>query len=223
MPDPTTSVLDDYNRSNTGPPLGGNWSVITAITAAGFKIISNYAQPGGDSSACYEYWNAATFGPDSEVFYDLPAIDAASDYVGVALMLGVANPTLASITGYEIDFVIRDTGSPVNSVLVSRIDNSTTIVQLGAAASYTIVAGDTLWAKKVGSTISVYAKHAAGSYSLIMERTDANYSTGRIGKGWWYNIAANTHIDNYGGGTVVTGGGSLPIPVAMANYRQRRR
>ena len=206
MPDPTTSVLDNYNRSNTGPPQGGNWSVITAITSVGFKIVSNQAQPGGDSAACYEYWNVETFGPDSEVFYTVPTVDSASDYVGLSLMLGTLNPTNAStFTGYEADFIQRAGGSPVNEAQISRIDAGTP-TGLDSPVSYTVVAGDTLWFRKVGSTIQLYAKPSGGSYSLLLEVTDNTYSTGYIGKGWWYNIAANTHIDDFGGGTVVSGG-----------------
>src|SRR5436189_297727 len=61
---PTTNILDDFNRSNQGPPPSSNW--VSDGSPDGWKVLSNQATPSVDGYA-HDVWERDTFGPDSEV------------------------------------------------------------------------------------------------------------------------------------------------------------
>lgn len=207
---PTTSVIDSFNRSNVGPPLGGNWS--TLYDLIGFKIVSEHIEPGGSALTCGEYWNAATFGPDSEAYITDLTVDTTGAWAGIVLQVRMANPGSSTMTGYEVDFYLRDDSSTVGDVYFYRLDDSATFVQLGATVTgLTFSNGVTFGIEMIGTTLKAYYKPSGGSWTEIGSRTDSTYdSAGYIGVGWWYTEPANTDLDDFGGGTVVAG--STPSP-----------
>ncbi len=87
------------------------------------------------------------------------------------------------------------------SAKLYRIDSGTN-TQLGADFTQTIATGDSFGMSLVGSTITVYFKAAAGSWTSLGTRTDATYSAaGKIG----IRGADGTNIslaDDFGGGTL---------------------
>lgn len=202
---PTTSVLDDFNRSNVGPPLGGNWSVVYNLT--GFTIVSNHIEPGGSALTCGEYWNAATFGPDCEAYITDLTVDTTGAWAGIVLQVRLANPGSSTMTGYEVDFYLRDDSSTVGDVYFYRLDDSATFVQLGATITgLTFSNGVTFGIEMIGSTLKAYYKPSGGSWTEIGSRTDTTYdSAGYIAVGWWYTDPTATDLDDFGGGTVVGG------------------
>lgn len=199
------ALLDDFNRSNTGPPLGGNWSVLYGATD-GLKIVSNHAEPGGSNGLYGEYWNAATYGPDCDVEITVLTVDHSSDWAGIVLMLGLTNPGSATISGYEVDFYLRENGSTVDSVHVYRLDNGST-TELGTAdTGFSWSNGVSFKFERIGSTLKAYYRPSGGSWTLAATRTDSTYSSaGYIGVGWWYNNPDLTDLDDFGGSTISSG------------------
>ncbi len=64
---PTTPVLDDFNRPDG--VVGPNWSLIRPSNAcAAMNISSNSAVNPSTTLFAWNYWNAATFGPNCEAY-----------------------------------------------------------------------------------------------------------------------------------------------------------
>lgn len=209
---PSTGILDNFDRSNTGPPLGGNWTQLVLVEE-GFKIINNtQAQAGGSSVASGELWTAATYA-ETEVYFSLVTVNKTSDYLGVSVLLRVVQTSSSStIDGYTADFVMREAASNVNVVNVIRIDNGVN-TQLGATiSSVTLASGDAVGASISGSTIKVFRKPSGGSWAQVgTDRSDATYSAaGNIGWVWWWNDPTDTVFDNFGGGTIVVASSGNP-------------
>lgn len=190
---PCNPVLANFNQANEGPPITG-WSQTNLFSAdtRGFQISSNVAQNSVSSSNA-DYWNAGTFGAKQEAYVSIAVKGSGSDSTGVLLRL--TNPASSSITGY---LIIADANT---SIFVYRIDNSTTIVQVGSTFTQTITNGDSMGASIDGSTITVYYKVAAGSWTSLGTRTDATYSSaGFIGMWGDGGSIAQVKTDDFGGG-----------------------
>lgn len=187
---PTTSVLDNFNRANEGPPPSGSWGgTILSAGSHGMKVGSN--QCGIDSSNPGSgYWNT-TYGPNQEVYGK--GVSFGSSYI--SLFLRLLNPTATSQTCYEVYFY---QGSPANTIRVYRWDSSSTNAQLGGDISQTVTDGDSIGASISGSTITVYYKAGAGAWTSLGTRTDATYSaSGYVGVAIY-----GATLDDFGGGTI---------------------
>src|SRR5688572_22948208 len=97
---PCTSLLDDFNRTNEGPPPSANWTTGVDGSTGGFAVSSNtaVAQDGSFSSA---YWNATTFGPDTEVYVTMVNTFGAS-CCGYRLYLRLASAGTSGVDGYIV-------------------------------------------------------------------------------------------------------------------------
>ena len=64
---PMTSVLDNFNRSDEGPPPRTNGTQWTGSDTH-FGVVSNVAEPPGsaNSDLVANYWDTSTFGPACE-------------------------------------------------------------------------------------------------------------------------------------------------------------
>ncbi len=66
-------------------------------------------------------------------------------------------------------------------------------------------AGDSFGIQMIGSTITVWYKAAAGSWTSLGTRTDTTYNNiGHVQFGIWSTVAGATY-DNFGGGNVRAG------------------
>lgn len=189
---PSTSILDDFNRANTGPPPSASWTTVTN----GLKVVSNVAAPVSASTGVSNsvYWNASTFGPNMEIFCDLGTRGGTFDEVDMYLR---ANTAIS--VGYTILWY--------NSV-VEVYQKPDEVTKIGASITRVIAAGDSLGASVYGSTIYIYYKASGSSWSLIGTRTDStnsgNSGNDRLGLGIFSGTDVNMRLDNFGGGTIVT-------------------
>lgn len=200
---PTTSVLDNFNRADTGPPPSANWS--QSWLGNGFKVVTNQAAPNVDGSNNGNFWNVSTFGPDSEVWWTVASIPSTSWFRYLELQLRLANPTSATaVDGYAYSIEPNGAGVP-NQNRKWRIDNGA-YTQLGATVTQQYGAGDKMGLEMIGSSLQMYRQPSGGSWAALgTASTDTAYSAaGYIG------IASNStvlRIDDFGGGTVVIAGG----------------
>lgn len=160
---PTTQLLDDFNRADTGPPPSANWTTdIEATGALGLKVVSNQCASTGVGVLGNGWWNASTFGPDTDVFAPIP------DDGNCALYLRLASPGVASSTdGYAGYF-------RTNDILVRRIDNSAE-TQLGATITISYSSGDSLGFRGADNQLFGYVKTGAGAWTQVIARTDNTY------------------------------------------------
>lgn len=187
---PTTSILDDFNRANTGPPPGTNWTSTIISGDVGNKVISNQFA-GGSSAPASSYWNVGTFGADCEVYATIT--DATMERNGC--LARITNPGGATMCGY---YCIAQ----ADHFRLFRIDNGSG-TEIDDYFGITLANGDKFGMSIVGSLITVwYAPVATGVWGAAGTHTDATYgSAGYIGLRTIDNTN-NACMDNFGGGTI---------------------
>lgn len=194
---PETSILDDFNRGNTGPPLGGNWTEI-ARGDGGFEIISNEAYPEGTSELDTEYWNVEDFGPDCECYLTFTDV---MTYGSVQARIQDED-SATDFDGYVVQW-----RQPDSQVRIYRIDDNSD-TQLGDSISQVISSGDKIGISVVGAnpgTITAYYNDGGAGWGSLGSEEDSTYDdAGKIGIDSW-NSGDNTAIDDFGGGTIVSG------------------
>lgn len=184
---PVNGVLDDFNRVNQGPPPSASWTDTIVVGDVGMIIVSN-----GATSASFAvgsaFWNPSTFGPDCEAYV---TIGGSIDFGGVWLRL--ASPGTAGADGYHAQFYV--TGSQIS---IFRLDNGS-YTSILTVNSVTINAGDSIGLSAIGSSIELWYKPAAGSWTSRGSVTDTTYSAaGNIGMTTSQNSGV---LDDFGGGT----------------------
>jgi hypothetical protein len=196
---PTTSVLDDFNRANEGPPPSASWTNSAGTAGlAGLQVVSSTLQNSGSFEQREDYWNVTTFGPDSEVYVTVTTVGITS----FRLYLRLQTPGTAGTDGYLAYFAST-------AVFIYRIDN-TSLTQQGASVSLTLAGGESYGFEIIGSDMNVYKKSGGSWGTTLATRTEATYSAaGNIAIG---TDAQNWVLDDFGGGTVVT---AAPPPVGI--------
>lgn len=177
---PTTPVIDDFNRADTGPPPSASWT--TYSTYAGHKVVSNQLQASANNS--WSHYTAQDFGPDCEVFVTC-----------VTASPGAFMPTLRATdiggVGTEdsyIFYIATGTGG------IYRDDNEVSTL-LGSTFSCSLTTNDQVGLSAVGTTLSAYKNGV-----LLSTSSDTTYqSAGKIGL---YNQISGDTSDDFGGGTI---------------------
>ena len=113
---PTTPVLDNFNRANGG--VGSNWSLIRPTGFGGMNVSGNAAVDASASSFAWDYWNAGSFGPDSEAYVTV-ATYAAADTIRIGARVSNAGTTgqsgyYASVSSAGAWSILRITGGVVD-------------------------------------------------------------------------------------------------------------
>jgi hypothetical protein len=197
---PTTGVLDDFNRA--GPGVGANWSNdpfhggSTAYAIQGSTVV-------GATGYSEEWWNAATYGPDCELFVTVVTKPTeGSSGQGFWVNSRLVQPSAAASTadGYDV-FVSTLVGT--DKVQIMRYDNAISTVLTPDTLTQEFASGESLGIEIIGTTITAYRK-SGGTWSSIGSRTDGTYSAaGFLSFGWSDSGTNPGRFDDFGGGTVV--------------------
>jgi hypothetical protein len=186
---PTTPVLDSAERADENPATGWTGPIYSAGNGA-LKVESNTLRAHAAPSS--RYFNAqGPFDAYQEVYFTIAAEDAAW-FFHVPFCLHGTLPDTPN--GY-----LLNVSSQANTITVEKMVNGT-ITSIGAAISQTLANGDSVGARRWGTTIEIWYKAAAGIWTLLGTREDATYSVG----GYLGMILLSTaqQFTNYGGGNV---------------------
>lgn len=205
MPFPTAGILDDFNRANAGN-LGASWTDMQN----GWDIVSNQAAP-GVAAQNETLWSASAFGPASEVYLDVVTKPPTASTL--AVFIRATTLISATIDSYLVLLFVQ---SVTDDQQIYRGDNGV-YTQLGANITDELNNGEGFGAEMIGSTIALYNR-VAGVWTQLATRSDATYAAaGYIG------IRSNStavRIDNFGGGTVVSGSSAALLSANMrGNFR----
>ena len=195
---PTTPVLDSFNRANGG--AGPNWSLIRPSGFAALNISGNAAVSAAAASFTWDYWNQATFGPDTEAYVTVATYGAA-DVIRIGAR--VTNAGTTSHSGYYA--AISATG--VWSLL--RIDAGVNTT-LATGPTQTLASGDKVAIRIVGTVVS--ALHfSGGTWQQVMSYDTAGDATRYSSAGRLAVEFKWSTLDDFGGGTLSGGGGTPPV------------
>lgn len=170
---PEVSILDDYNRTNEGPPPSSNYTSI----GTGFSVLSNKLN--GSAGHRASYWSASVFDAVQQGFITLSTLNAEFSRFGLTFRMQEAD------TG-DAYFVF---GTSSNTVEAWKMVNGALDTQLGASISQTVAAGDSIGFTVEDNLIEIWYKVGAGAWTSLGTRTDSTYLTGGY-------IGVRTYSDN---------------------------
>ena len=185
----TTSVLDDFNRSNTGPPPSASWDGPVASGEGGLKVVSNALAPNASGSPCSSYWKTA-FGAPCEVYATI------TNNAGTfELYCRLSDVETSTQDGYGIYI------DPANGIVIFKVINGT-YTQLGDAVSATISNGHKYGLTAIGTTLTLWRDTGSG-WSSVTTRTDSSITGGGYIGALIYSAAGTARLDDFGGGTAI--------------------
>lgn len=193
---PTTSVLDNFDRADEGPPPGSGWSSVAVSGASSqLRVVSDTVKTDSSSgSGVY----ASTYGPDCEVYLTIAAWGANAREARIYLRLQEEGAT--TVDGYLLVATRFDaiTGGLLG---VWRLDNNVE-TRLGSNVNDTsglYTGGEKFGLSAISDVLSVYENRGSwGAASFT--RTDATYSgSGKLGAKFSFGDVAG---DDFGGGTI---------------------
>jgi hypothetical protein len=199
---PTTSVLDNFNRTAEDPLSdGGNWTTAVLSTDAQLKTNGTLVQ-GSSATVNSSYRSNTTYGPNTESFFTLTT-KSGSNIVGTYDRL--VNPGSAGATDGYADQLGNIAATDEHRI--SRYDDS--VPTQIANPAQEMSSGDAMGLESIGSTHAAYYKASGGSWTQLGTASDATYSAaGNIG----LRVNNVNHTaDDFGGGTVVAAT-RRPIP-----------
>lgn len=199
---PEVSVIDDFNRTNEGPPPSSNYTNI----GTGFSVSSNKLN--GSAGHRASYWSASIFDATQQGFITLATLNAEFSRFGVTFRMQEADPG-------DAYFVF---GTSNNTVEVWKMVNGALDTQLGATISQTFAVGDSIGFAVEDNLIEIWYKAAAGSWTSLGTRTDSTYLTdGYVGIRAYSDNGIQ--LDDFGAGDF---SGAPPGFVANAGLDQTR-
>jgi hypothetical protein len=201
---PINGVLSTFTGADENPLLeGGGWGGPIASGNTQLRRLSNAATSNGALSQ--SYWSAA-FGPDSEVYVDVPVLQEAGQRI--SLFLRIHDPgNAATASCYRFSFGIPNTFSYV------KLTSGSSYSTLATFTDHTLVAGESLGFTALGMASVVlqgYYKSAGVWTPVAASATDASSpidTAGYIGLEASYAASDLVRFDNFGGGSVNSAGG----------------
>jgi hypothetical protein len=196
--DPTTPVLDNFNRANG--TAGSNWSLIKPSGFAPMNVSGNTAVDSSGSAYAWNYWNPSSFGPDVEAYATVanyPGSTAGTIRIGARVTPG------SSYSGYFVSI------SPTNGGTWSivRVDNGQPAVTPPSETPVTqaLASGDKIGIRISGSVITALHYTSAGGWGQVLSYNTSS-DTPR------YTSAGNIAIEFLKGAIDDVGGGTIAAP-----------
>ena len=198
---PTTPVLDGFNRSNGG--AGAGWSLFRPTGFGSMNVSGNAAVDSSTTAFAWNYWNAASFGPDCEAYVTIASYGA-SDTVRIGAR--VINAGTSSASGYFVQ--VSATG--VWSIV--RIDGGPSAT-LASGPTQMLAAGDKIAIRIVGSVVTALHYASGSGWTQVLSYDTSNdairyTSAGRIA----LEFKTST-LDDLGGGTLTAS--SAPVNLSV--------
>jgi len=178
MLEPTTPVLDDFNRAN-GNLTGAMYAAIFNLDILSNKIVPRAATTGGDA------FTAATYKGDQEVWALVSSLSTGAIYLRCAWDRNTDSGYLTHVT---------NTGQ----AFLSRYDNGVENVLNGSSLG-AIASGDIYLLRIARAEIEVWCGRA-GVWTIRTTGIDTTYNTGCLAVGVFNDTDQSTSVDEWGGG-----------------------
>lgn len=195
---PTTGILDSGVGSDA-EPITGSWSQPLFTGELGLRRTSNRIAP-NSAGAGNAWWNAAEFGPGSEVYCEVGVMPTTGQFIQMFVRLqneGGSNPP--GPDAYMARMIGNSSGAETVR-LYERLSGTATA--LGAdITSESFVVGDAFGLEVSGTSITAY-RRSGGVWASIGTRTSGGVSAaGPIGLEL---EGSGIRVVNFGGGTITS-------------------
>ena len=176
---PTTPILDNFNRSDEGPPPSAQW---TSFGFQGGQVSQNLCAGGSN------FWLDLDFGANCEDYVTVVHRQEDIDEVTLFVRAGASDAG----GGYGV-LVIRD--GALAHVYLQRF----WLEILAGPVEIEYNDGDSFGLRAVGNVITAYYRPVGEDWQVIMQVEDGVYSE----VGYMGIIAYSAYVDDFGGGTYV--------------------
>lgn len=193
---PTTGLIDDFNRANADP-AGGKWSGPVFTGDFPWKVLSNQFTPQAGNSWHSSWYNAATFGPDCEIWSTAVSFPTPGAARTMNHYLRLSNASSATPTFYYLGVDPSTNGWRIRKV-VGGTDTA-----LGTGATQALTANDGIGFSAIGTTLTSWWRTGlTGAWTQLESFTDSAITgTGFIAVEC--NIGTPFTLDDLGGGTAM--------------------
>jgi hypothetical protein len=213
---PTTGILDTFDRADSSTDMGGSWTTNQVYSGAtNWGIDTNQCYNPDNSLYSSQYYDASTYGPDSECYVTIATEEAAGDADTQNCIARIIDPG-NTWDGYDLYVNL----AALNVWAIAYVDEGVA-TNIGATVNQAIAAGDKIGIEVIGDVITGYL-YTGGAWSTIITRTDTvllQRDAGYLGL-YGTGITPIWRYDDFGGGTVVAAGGGSKVPLIMAQMNQ---
>ena len=198
---PTTSVLDNFNRTNEGPPPSASWVNGCADVAPGWKVVSNTAQEANPGSGNLAFWNSAFASDEALESYITMTVAPTVHTNGMTLFFSNRTTDCGTTGWREMGAAFtRITGTNNDIIKIYKaIDTGFTYVGADISLGADFADGDIIGVLVDPGTTTVRA-YLNGTE--VGNRTDADF-TGVSYLAIYTDHTPTLTMDNFGGGTYV--------------------
>jgi len=160
MPFPFASIVDNFNRTNEGPPPSSSWSSIAGIS--GVKVISNECGADG-TGICGSTYNTS-YNANAECAVIIKTKPGTSEGISV----GVRVKDIATgVDGYTVN-ALQNSGT--DDIRIRRVDNGVATTLSTVSQEYSV--GDGIGIQMIGDVI--YAWYYNGSTWSSIDNYDTS-------------------------------------------------
>ncbi len=195
---PDEAVLDDFNRSDEGPPPSSAWTTGIFGGSNGMRVASNLCAPPSGAGTGEGYWNAGVTSDaaEDEVYFTMttgPSVMANGDTMRIYLRLADIG---ATVDGYTLEFNFR---TLTDRRYFRRIDDGTA-TQVGSRSDLDMNDGDKLAITCDASATAFDLYHDVGAgWVFVTSWAESTYqSAGFLGVS--INSVSTFRLDDFGGG-----------------------
>jgi hypothetical protein len=153
------------------------------------NVSANTAVDSSTSLYAWNYWNAASFGPDVEAYATI------ATYAGDTIRIGARVTPGTSYSGYFVSI------TPTGAWSIIRVDNGGSPVTLASGVTQTLASGDKIGIRIVGSVVTALHYTSSGWTQVLSYNTSSDAvrytSPGRLA----IEFRAGA-LDDFGGGTI---------------------
>lgn len=205
---PTTSILDNFNRANEGPPPSASWQNmfdwVEPLIVSGNQAIPQTPVNGGAA-----IWKTA-HGQDLEAYVTLSNAGIGA-HPGVNLYFKIQDPA----TYADLYYVgVFNSGGDISLVLYSLFSGyaglTNTYPPVVTLPTGPLESGFKVGVRMIGNIIEIYYARSGGPWVLFIGGTDES-STGPACASGYFGIETidndgnSTALDDFGGGTISGG------------------
>jgi hypothetical protein len=199
MANPTTGVLDDFNRADENPITGGGrWITPTPSSGANIQVISNEAGTTDSSGGSEAYWLPQRFAADQEVFATCTTKPDTGNWFFLNCRID-SNDSASAFVSSHFWVCYSGTGAGgTDHIALRRFSSAFGQVDL-ATADISWSSGDKFWMTALGDVYTCYRDSGSG-YTQELQATDTQYN-----QAGFISFQLKNHvvrIDGFGGGSV---------------------
>ena len=154
LPFPSTELVDDFNRADTGPPPSASW---TTHDGVGLLVAGNRVNPSTSGTDNASHYHVKAYGPSLDVTCKVDTKGAN----WMSLVLRLTNTAGGGFRAIEVAWLV----SP-NAIVVFDALNGT-YTQVGPRYPVAWASGDSLGVRAMGSAIRPYIQAGAGAWNQV--------------------------------------------------------